>query len=263
MHPLLNIAVKAARSASRIIVRSLDRLDNIRVEKKGDNDVVTEIDRDAEAEIIAIIRKSYPDHAVYGEESGESVSSDSEYEWIIDPLDGTANFVHGIPHFSISIGVKYRDVMQCGLVYDPLRQELFTADNGGGAYLNNRRIRVSAHRQLQGALLGLSFAHDKPEYLQPYIEILRSIELLTAGIRRSGSAALDLAYVAAGRLDGLLEFGLKPWDIAAGSLLIREAGGLVSDFNGENKYLKSGNVVAANPKLFKPLLEAVQKFTKL
>lgn len=258
MHPLLHIAIKAARNASKIILRALDRLDKIAIEKKNNNELVTEIDRLAEEEIITIIHQMYPTHAIYGEETGAS-GNDHEYTWIIDPLDGTANYVHGIPHFSISIAAQHRDIIECGLVYDPLRQELFTAEQGGGAYLNNRRIRVGGHGQLHEALLGVGFAHNNSDSLQTYISSLKTIELQTAGVRRTGSSALDLAYVAAGRLDGVWEFNLRPWDIAAGSLLVKEAGGWISDFAGENKYLTNGNVIAANPKLFKQLLKTIQE----
>jgi len=257
MHPLLNIAFKAARSASKIIVRSFEHLDSKQIAEKSTNDFVTEVDRQSEQEIISIVRRFYPDHAFWGEEYGKS--GDNEYVWIIDPLDGTANYIHNSPHFSISIAVKYRNRMECGLIYDPLRQELFTAENGGGAYFNNRRMRVSLHKQLAGSLLGIGFAHNNQNHLQDYLATLEKIECATTGVRRSGSAALDLAYVACGRLDGLWEFNLKPWDMAAGTLMVTEAGGLVSDFNGINNYMTNGNIIAANAKIFQSLLQTIQE----
>lgn len=257
MQPLLNIAIKAARSASRIIIRSFDHLDNLRIDKKGENDIVTAADQLAEQEIISIIHKSYPNHAIHSEEMGKS--GDDDCEWIIDPLDGTVNFSRGIPHFCISIAVKYRDAIQCGIIYDPINHDMFTAASGDGAYLNSKRIRVSAQQKLQGALFNTSFSHNNPHNLKSYISIINALELNSAGIRRSGSAALDLAYLAAGRLDGVWQFDLKPWDIAAGSLLIKEAGGLISDFAGTNNYLDNGNTITANPKLFKQLSGIIKK----
>jgi myo-inositol-1(or 4)-monophosphatase len=257
MNPILNIALMAARNASKIILRSLDKLDTINVAEKANNDFVTEVDQASEREIISTILKAYPDHAILGEESGMQGSSD--YVWIIDPLDGTLNFIHGHPHFSIAIAVKHKNKIEHGLVYDPLRDELFSASNGSGAFLNNRRIRIGSRKTFNGASIGTGFGHGKHENIEPHLSILRELMPHVAGIRRSGSAALDLAYVAAGRIDGSWEIGLKPWDIAAGSLIIREAGGLVSDFEGRENYLESGNIVSANPKLFKLLLQAIKK----
>jgi len=252
---MLNIAVSAARSAGNIITRAIDRMNTLTVTAKAENDFVTEVDRRAEEEIIAVIRKAYPDHAILAEESG--AQGESEYEWVIDPLDGTTNFVHGFPQFAVSIALRRKGRLEQAVVYDPLRQELFTASRGGGAQLDGKRIRVSSRRGLNGALLGTGFPFKEQEHLEAYLGSFRAVFPMTAGIRRAGSAALDLAYVAAGRLDGFWEIGLSPWDMAAGILLIQEAGGLVSDFRGDNRYLESGNLVAAPPKVFKPLLQAV------
>ena len=256
MHPMLNIAVRAARSAGNIIVRNLDRLDTLTVQTKDRNDFVSEVDRQAEQEIIGILRKAYPHHGVLAEESGEQNGND--YLWIIDPLDGTTNYLHGFPQFSVSIGLQHKGRLEQGVVYDPLRQELFTATRGAGAMLNDRRIRVTSRRSLDGALLGTGFPFKSQQHLDAYLDMFRALFPRTAGIRRPGSAALDLAYVAAGRLDGFWEIGLSIWDMAAGVLLIQEAGGLSSDFVGGHDYLKSGNLVAGNPKVFAEILKAIR-----
>src|SRR5215510_5781982 len=231
MQPLLNIAISAARRAGDVIIRGLNRLHRLDVRAKGQNDFVTEIDTQAEAEIIEIVRKHYPDHAFLAEESGKT--GDSEFVWIIDPLDGTTNFMHGFPQFAVSIGVQRRGRMEHAVVYDPLRQELFTASRGDGAQLDGKRIRVSPHIGLERALIGTGFPfRQNLHWADSYLAMLKAVMQSTAGIRRPGSAALDLAYVAAGRLDGFWEIGLSPWDTAAGILLITEAGGLVGTLNG-------------------------------
>jgi len=224
MHPMLNIAVRAARSAGNVIIRNIDRLDSIAVQTKDRNDFVSEVDRQAEQEIIGVLRKAYPDHAILAEESGEQAGND--YQWIIDPLDGTTNFLHGFPQYAVSIALRHKGRLEQGVVYDPVRQELFTATRGGGAMLNERRIRVSSRRTLEGALLGTGFPFKSQQHLESYLQMFRVLFPQTAGIRRAGSAALDLAYVAAGRFDGFWEIGLSVWDMAAGVLLIQEAGGL-------------------------------------
>lgn len=256
MHPMLNIAVRAARSAGNIIVRNLDRLDTLTVQTKDRNDFVSEVDRQAEQEIIGILRKAYPDHGVLAEESGRQTGND--YQWIIDPLDGTTNYLHGFPQFAVSIGLQHKGRLEQGVVYDPLRQELFTATRGAGATLNDRRIRVTSRRSLDGALLGTGFPFKSQQHLDAYLAMFRSLFPMTAGIRRPGSAALDLAYVAAGRLDGFWEIGLSIWDMAAGVLLIQEAGGLSSDFRGGHDYLENGNLVAGNPKVFAEILKTIR-----
>ncbi len=256
MHPLLNIAVRAARNAGTIISRSVERIDSLTIDTKAQNDFVTEVDRLAEQEIIQTIRKSYPDHAILAEESGQQQGD--EYEWIIDPLDGTTNFLHGFPQFAVSIAVRHRGRLEHAVVYDPMRQELFTASRGAGAQLDDRRIRVSRRKGLEGALIGTGFPFKQQQHLDVYMKTFKALFPMTAGIRRPGAAALDLAYVAAGRLDGFWEIGLQPWDMAAGTLLIQEAGGLVGDFSGNNRFLETGNLVAGNVKVFRAVLQTIQ-----
>jgi myo-inositol-1(or 4)-monophosphatase len=255
MHPMLNTAVKAARKAGSIINRASLELDLVKVAAKGRSDFVTEIDRAAEQAIVDVLLKAYPDHAILAEESG--ASGESEYTWIIDPLDGTTNFIHGFPQYAVSIALRHREHITQAVVYDPTRNELFTATRGRGAFLNERRIRVSRRSKLSESLIGTGFPFRSFEHLDEYVRMFRSVTEHTAGIRRAGAAALDLAYVAAGRLDGFWEIGLSPWDMAAGSLLILEAGGLVSDFRGEPAYLESGRVVCGTPKIFPQLLSLV------
>ena len=258
MHPMLNIAVRAARNAGDIIVRHLNRIDHLTIASKERNDFVSEADRQAEAEIIAVIRKAYPGHGVLAEESGRQRGDNDEFQWIIDPLDGTTNFLHGFPQFAVSIALKHKGRLEQAVVYDPLRQELFTASRGSGAFLDNRRIRVSRQTVLTGALLGTGFPYKNQQHLDAYLNMFRALIVDTAGIRRPGSAALDLAYVAAGRLDGFWEIGLNAWDMAAGVLLIHEAGGLVGDLAGGHSYLENGNIVAATPKLFPAMLREIR-----
>jgi len=255
MHPLLNIAVRAARRAGEIIVRSLVRLESLEITSKGRNDYVSEIDRSAEREIIDIVRKHYPEHAILAEESGRSGEHDTV--WIIDPLDGTTNFLHGFPVFAVSIAVEQRGRLEIGVVYDPMRQEVFTAARGAGAHLENHRMRVSKQRTLEGALLATGFPYRQDEpYADNYFAMLRTLSAQAAGIRRPGSAALDLAYVAAGRVDGFWELGLKPWDTAAGTLLIQEAGGRVGTLDGA-VYQLGANIVAGAPKVYEALVLAL------
>jgi len=256
MKPMMNIAVRAARDAGKVIVQYMDRIDRLPVVTKEKNDFVTEVDQKAEALIVNTLKQAFPDHAILAEESGSS--GDSDYQWIIDPLDGTTNYLHGFPQFSISIALKHKNKLVVGVIYDPLRQELFTASAGDGAYLNNRRIRVSKQMGLNGALLGTGFPYKDFRYLDDYMKMFKSLITETAGLRRPGSAALDLAYVACGRLDGFWEIGLNSWDIAAGALLVREAGGIITDFSAGEKYLENGNVIAANPKVFNQMLKNLE-----
>jgi myo-inositol-1(or 4)-monophosphatase len=255
-----HIALRAARRAGDIIARATEQLDRIEVETKGANDFVSEVDRASEKEILYHLNKAYPEHAFLGEEGGVSGNPDSEYRWIIDPLDGTTNFIRGIPHFAVSIACEYRGKMEHAVVLDPIRREEFVASRGRGAQLNGRRIRVSRLPGLDGALLGtgIPFKARQAGHLPAYTKSLEKLAAVSAGIRRAGAAALDLAYVAAGRLDAFWEIGLSPWDIAAGSLLIREAGGLVGDFNGGSDYMESGNIVCGNPKCFKAVLQVTR-----
>jgi len=260
MHPMLNIAVAAARAAGSIIVRYLDRVDTLDVSTKHMNEFVTQVDREAEAIIIADIRKAYPGHAILAEESG--AAGESEYRWIIDPLDGTTNYLHGFPQFCVSIALEHRGRLDQGVVLDPLRQELFTASRGAGARLDDRRIRVSRQSGLEGALLGTGFPFQGAYDLDTYLETLRALVPRSAGVRRAGAAALDLAYVAAGRLDGFWAFGLQPWDMAAGVLLIREAGGLVTDADGDEHYMDSGNIVTGTHKVLRELVQVITPIWK-
>ena len=260
MEPMCNIALRAARKAGDLIARATDDLDRIDVESKGANDFVSDVDRSAEREILYHLNKAYPDHAFLAEESGVSGNEESEYRWIIDPLDGTTNFIRGIPHFAVSIACEYRGKIEHAVVLDPIRREEFVASRGRGAQLNGRRIRVSKLPSLEGALLGtgIPFRERQTEHMAEYIRSMETLAANSGGIRRAGAAALDLAYVAAGRLDAFWEIGLAPWDIAAGALLVREAGGLVADFNGGEDFLESGNVVCGNPKCFKAVLQVVK-----
>lgn len=256
MHPILNIATSAARKAGDLIIRSTERLDKLKVMEKSHNDFVTDIDEKAEAIIIETIRKAFPDHGILAEESGHSPGDD--FTWIIDPLDGTRNFLHGFPQFCVSIALKHKNTMEHAVIYDPTRQEFFTASRGRGAMLNNTRMRVSKRLKLPECLIGTGFPfRHSDNRVSQYIKLLENILPICGDIRRAGAAALDLAYVAAGRLDGFFEMGLKPWDLAAGTLLITEAGGLVGDFNGDNGFMESGDIVCGNPKIFKALLQQI------
>ena len=258
MHPALNIAKRAALSASRILLRHFDHLERLNVTAKQRNDFVSEADVQAEREIIQTLRKTYPNHGILAEESGEHSAQDDEYQWVIDPLDGTTNFLHGIPHFAISIALRHKNRLEAALIYDPIRQEMFTAARGSGAQLNDRRMRVSSVIHMENALLGTGFPFRHPQHQPAYLGMFGKLFGSCIEIRRAGSAALDLSYVAAGRLDAYWEIGLKPWDMAAGALLVQEAGGLVSDFGGGNEFMRTGNIVAGSPKVFKALLQEMQ-----
>jgi myo-inositol-1(or 4)-monophosphatase len=257
VQPILNTAVKAARRAGKIIVRNFDRGETLSVGRKGLNDYVSEVDRAAEAEIIEVLRHAYPGHSILAEESGEHAGDD--HQWIIDPLDGTTNYLHGVPQCAVSIALRHRGRLEHAVVFDPLRDELFTASAGDGAHLNNRRIRVSRARKLDQSLIATGFPFRSMEHLDNSLRAMKELLPRTSGIRRPGAAVLDLAYVACGRFDGFWETGLKPWDLAAGCLLIREAGGLVSDLEGGRDYLESGHVVAGNPHIHPLLLAVVRK----
>jgi myo-inositol-1(or 4)-monophosphatase len=262
MHPMLSIAVRAARRAGSIINRAALDSGGLQVKSKQANDFVTEVDRAAEAAIIEAVQKAYPEHAILGEESGAvaspAVSKDAEYRWIIDPLDGTTNFIHGFPQYCVSIGIEHRGKLAHGVVYDPVRNELFTASKGRGAFLNDRRMRVSKCLKLQDALIGTGFPFKELARADLYLKQLRNLMEKSSGVRRAGAAALDLAYVACGRLDGFWELGLSPWDMAAGALLIQEAGGLIGDLEGDQSFMESGDLCAATPKIFSPLLQELK-----
>jgi myo-inositol-1(or 4)-monophosphatase len=257
MHPILNIAVRAARRAGSIINRAALDSGGLRVTSKRAKDFVTQVDHAAEDAIIQIVKKAYPDHGFLAEESGAS-RRDAECVWIIDPLDGTTNFIHGFPQYCVSIAIQNRGALAHAVIYDPVRNELFTASKGRGAFLNDRRIRVSTLARFGDALVGTGFPFKELTRLELYTRQLQLMMKTCAGVRRAGAAALDLAYVACGRLDAFWELGLSPWDMAAGALLIQEAGGLVGDLKGDQKYLESGDIAAATPKVFAALLEALR-----
>ncbi len=246
MHPMINTAVKAARRAAAIINRASFDIDRLQVTEKKHNDFVTEVDQAAEQAIIDVLTNAYPDHAILAEESGASANLHDQNEnvWIIDPLDGTTNFIHGFPQYCVSIALQQRGQITQAVVYDPTRNDLFTATKGAGAYLNEKRIRVTRRDKIADALIGTGFPYTDLSGLDEYLKMFRIMTEKSAGLRRPGAAALDLAYVAAGRLDGFFEKNLKPWDIAAGSLLITEAGGIVGTFAGESDYMYKGNVIA-------------------
>jgi myo-inositol-1(or 4)-monophosphatase len=257
MHPMLNIAVRAARKAGGIISRaSLDGAP-LNVRSKRVNDFVTQIDQAAEEAIIGIVKHAYPDHGFLAEESGATGAA-GEYRWIIDPLDGTTNFIHGFPQYAVSIAVEQRGTLMHAVVYDPTKNELFTASRGRGAFLNDRRVRVSKCEKLADALIGTGFPFKEMKRARLYLHQLKNAMEGSAGVRRAGAAALDLAYVACGRLDAFWELGLSPWDMAAGALLIQEAGGLVGDLDGEPGFLESGDVCAATPRIFPALLKSLK-----
>jgi myo-inositol-1(or 4)-monophosphatase len=255
--PLLNIAIEAARAAGTLINRAIKRMDTVKIAEKRPNDFVTEVDQRVEEEIISIVRKAYPSHGFLGEEGG--VVDGDDYQWIIDPIDGTRNFIHGFPHFAVSIAIAHKNRIEHGVIYDPNRQELFTATRGKGAQLNERRIRVAERKKLEECLLGTGFAYRHTDATSEIpADIFSTIMPICGDVRRAGAATLDLAYVACGRLDGFWEMGLKVWDMAAGILLIKEAGGMVCDLNGGEDYLKTGNVVGANPVIMRQFLKTIR-----
>ena len=255
---MLNTAVKAARKAGSIITRASSDIDRLTIRSKRKNDFVSEVDHAAEEAIIGVLREAYPSHGILAEESGAR-DLDAEFIWVIDPLDGTTNFLHGFPQYCVSIGLLHKGVPNQAVVFDPNRNELFTASKGVGAYLNDRRIRVSKIDKVEDALMGTGFPFKEVGRLDDYLRMFRNVTLTCSGVRRPGAAALDLAWVAAGRIDGFWEIGLSPWDIAAGALLVREAGGLIGDLDGEDKFLESGRVVASNSKIFGALLQLLKQ----
>ncbi len=258
MHPMLNIARRATEKAGDYLERSFERVDQIQIEQKGHNDFVSEVDRIAEHMILDILKEKYPTHQFICEEAGTIGPDNAEFQWIIDPLDGTTNFLHGLPHFAISLGIKHKGVLTHGLIYDPIKREEFSATRGAGAQVNGRRLRVAQATKLDGSLfsIGMPFRAQKIDNIatEQFCHNLKELAYKAAGIRRGGAAALDLAYVAAGRLDGFWEYELKPWDIAAGALLVREAGGIVVEPNGGENFLATGNILCGNPKIVKALV---------
>jgi len=258
MHPMLNTAVKAARKAGSIINRASFDIDKLTIRKKRQNDFVSEVDEAAEEAIISVLRDAYPDHGILAEESGRT-DTKSDYVWVIDPLDGTTNFLHGFPQYCVSIGLLHKGKPTQAVVYDTNRNELFTASKGVGAYLNDRRIRASRADKLEDALVGTGFPFREVGHLDDYLRMFKNVTKGTSGIRRPGAAALDLAWVACGRIDAFWEIGLSPWDMAAGALLVREAGGLIGDLDGNEGFMDSGRVVATNSKLFSAFLQLLKQ----
>ncbi|QBI05150.1 inositol monophosphatase family protein [Pseudoduganella albidiflava] len=260
---MLNTAVKAARRAAAVINRASFDLDRVSFAEKNPNDFVTDVDRAAEEAVIEVLQKAYPSHAFLGEESGTTgnVNDESEFVWIIDPLDGTTNFIHGFPQYAVSIALQQRGVITLGVVYDPVRNELFTAEKGAGAFLNDKRIRVRKLDRIAGALLGTGYKNGSPKALEEYLKMYGIMAERCHGVRRAGSAALDLAYVASGRLDGYYEKSLQPWDIAAGTLLVTEAGGIAGEFNGESDYMRTGHVIAGSPRVFGQMVGLLAEFS--
>src|SRR5512144_1642105 len=261
MHPMLNTAVKAARRAGSVIQRGARDLDRLTVTAKGPKDFVSEIDRAAETAIVETLLEAYPDHAILAEEgTAKGANAEADNVWIIDPLDGTTNFLHGFPQYCVSIALAHKGIVTQGVVFDPIRNDLFTATRGRGAFLNDRRIRVSRRAHLRECLVGTGFPFRDGSYLDTYLQMMKVMIQQTAGLRRPGAAALDLAYVAAGFYDGFFEIGLNPWDVAAGSLLVLEAGGLIGDLAGEGDYLHGGHVIAATPKVFAQMVQTLSPF---
>jgi myo-inositol-1(or 4)-monophosphatase len=264
LHPMLNIAIKAARAAGSIINRAALDLEVLRVGTKGPNDYVSEVDQAAETAIIDVLLEAYPGHAILAEESGRTRGAkDSEYTWIIDPLDGTTNFLHGFPVYCVSIALAHRGAVQQAVVYDPTRNDLFFASRGRGAFLNDRRLRVSKRTRISDSLIGTGFPFRKGDNFKRYVKMFEEVMQSCAGLRRPGAAALDLCYVAAGYYDGFFETGLNPWDVAAGSLIITEAGGLIGNFTGESDFLYQREVVAGNPKVYGQLVQILAPYTRV
>ncbi len=259
MHPMLNIAIRAARKAGNHIAKSLENTDKIESSLKGTNDFVTNVDNEAEALIIDTIKQSYPEHCIVAEEQGLINGKDQDVQWIIDPLDGTTNFVKGLPHFAVSIAVRIKGKTEVACVYDPIRNELFTAQRGAGAQLNNARIRVNQLKDLHGSILATGFPFKQKQHSESFIKVVGSLFTECADFRRTGSAALDLCYLAAGRVDGFFELGLKPWDMAAGELIARESGAILTDFAGGTEYMKSGNIVGSSARGVKSLLKHIRE----
>ncbi|OPF64299.1 inositol monophosphatase family protein [Hydrogenophaga sp. H7] len=264
LHPMLNVAIKAARAAGAIINRAALDVETVRVTTKQTNDFVTEIDHVAEAAIIETLLTAYPDHGIWAEESGrrEGKGRDKNHVWIIDPLDGTTNFIHGFPVYCVSIALMVNGRIEQAVVYDPTRNDLFCATKGRGAYLNDRRIRVAKRTTLRDCLISTGFPFRPGDAFQTYLQMLADVMPRCAGVRRPGSAALDLAYVAAGFSDGFFEMGLSPWDVAAGALLVTEAGGLIGNFTGEADFLEQRECMAANPRIYGQLVGLTGKYSK-
>jgi len=264
LHPMLNVAIKAARAAGAIINRAALDVESVRISAKQTNDFVTEVDHAAEQAIIQTLQEAYPGHGIWAEESGrrEGQGRDKGYVWIIDPLDGTTNFIHGFPVYAVSIALQVNGKTEQAVVYDPTRNDLFCATRGRGAYLNDRRIRVAKRTQLRDCLLSTGFPFRPGDQFQTYMQMLQDVMPKVTGVRRPGAASLDLAYIAAGYADGFFETGLSPWDVAAGALLVTEAGGLVGNFTGEANFLEQRECLAANPRIYGQLVGLLGKYSK-
>jgi len=263
MHPMLNTAIKAARKAGSVIQRGARDLDRLTVTSKGPKDFVSEVDRAAEATIVETLLDAYPDHGILAEEGTVNAKvKNPDHIWIIDPLDGTTNFLHGFPQYCVSIALQHKGVITQGVIYDPNRNDLFTSTRGAGAYLNDRRLRVSRRIKMDESLIATGFPFRDGSMVEAYLNMMREMIHKTAGIRRAGAAALDLAHVAAGWYEGFWEVGLNPWDMAAGSLLVTEAGGLVTDIHGEDGFLYGGHIIAAAPKILPQMMQALSPHMK-
>lgn len=258
MNPMLNIAIRAARKAGNIIAKSYERRDDLETQIKGSNDFVTSVDKAAENAVIETIRASYPEHSIISEEVGVLEGKEKDIQWVIDPLDGTTNFIKGFPHFAVSIAIRVKGRTEVGVVYDPIKNELFTAVRGEGAKLNEIRLRIAERRDMKGAILATGFPFKQTKLMPTQLAIISNLVRDAADFRRTGAAALDLCYVAANRVDGYFEMALKPWDCAAGDLIAREAGAVVCDFNAGHNYLKSGHLIAAHPRVVKEILNHIQ-----
>ncbi|AKC70139.1 inositol monophosphatase family protein [Pandoraea oxalativorans] len=265
MHPMLNVAVNAAIGAAQVLHRASADLHRLTVSKKHHNDFVTEVDRASEAVIIDTLKGAYPDHAILAEESGRSGGKDggSDFQWIIDPLDGTTNFIHGFPYFCVSIALAYKGEVVQAVVYDPNSNELFTASRGGGAFLNERPIRVGARDRLADGLIGTGFPFRETDDVETFTRLFVEMSGACAGLRRPGACALDLANVAAGRLDGFFEQGVNAWDMAAGSLLVMEAGGRVGDYAGGDAFLNIGEILAGNPAVYAEMVPKLKGYSRV
>ncbi|MBF4435990.1 inositol-1-monophosphatase [Vibrio anguillarum] len=258
MHPMLNIAIRAARKAGNHIAKSLENTEKIETTQKGTNDFVTNVDKEAETMIIDTIKSSYPEHSIVAEENGLIDGKDKDVQWIIDPLDGTTNFVKGLPHFAVSIAVRIKGKTEVACVYDPMRNELFTAQRGAGAQLNNLRLRVKQLKDLQGTILATGFPYKQKQHAESFMKIMSALFVECADFRRTGSPALDLCYLASNRVDGYFELGLRPWNLAAGELIAREAGVILTDFSGGTEYMKSGNIVGSSARGVKAILKHIR-----
>ncbi|MDD9196014.1 inositol-1-monophosphatase [Aliivibrio sp. S3MY1] len=259
MHPMLNIAIRTARKAGDFVAKSFEQTDKIETTKKGNNEFITNIENDAQYMLVDMIKKSYPDHSIISEESGLIEGKDADVQWIIDPLDGTTNFVKGIPHFSISIAVRIKGRTEVACVYDPIRNELFTAQRGAGAQRNNQRVRVQELKDMNETILATGLPYRQKQHAASYSKVLSAMFVECSDIRSSGCPSLDLCYLAAARIDGFFALGLKPWEMAAADLIARESGVICTDFTGNTDYMKTGSLVAGSPRIVKSMLKKIRE----